>query len=243
MVADIAEACEAWLGRRGFGSTDSPDEDDDAQAVIQSASIAGKSALSRARRTERVGGRERWLPAKCAAYGGYNLHAGVVVGAKDRKGLERLCRYVNRPPLGEKRLTELADGRVRLELKTAWSDGTTALELTPEELVERLVALVPAPKANQVRYHGVFAPRHALRRAVVRGGGAVAPKKYRRKLVKVASPGSRWVAWAALLWRSFGFDGWKCDCGGRMRLRAVVERPAAATRILRGLARASQGPP
>ena len=37
---------------------------------------------------------------------GFSLHAGVRVHANDRKGLERLCRYVTRPPLAVERLTE-----------------------------------------------------------------------------------------------------------------------------------------
>jgi hypothetical protein len=45
-------------------------------------------------------------------------------------------------------------------LKRAWSDGTTALELSAEELAERRAALVPPPRANPVRYGGVLAARH-----------------------------------------------------------------------------------
>jgi hypothetical protein len=35
----------------------------------------------------------------------------------DRAGLERLCRYVLRPPFAQERLRLRADGRVALELK------------------------------------------------------------------------------------------------------------------------------
>jgi hypothetical protein len=42
---------------------------------------------------------ERWLKRQ-----GFNLHAGVVIGAHNREGLERLCRYVARPPLSSKRM-------------------------------------------------------------------------------------------------------------------------------------------
>ena len=38
---------------------------------------------------------------------------------------------------------------------------------TPMELIEKLAALVPAPRVNLVRYHGVLAPRSAWRAAVV----------------------------------------------------------------------------
>jgi hypothetical protein len=39
--------------------------------------------------------------------------------------LERLCRYISRPALSEKRLSLTAQGKVRYQLKTPYSDGTT----------------------------------------------------------------------------------------------------------------------
>jgi len=47
----------------------------------------------------------------CARVGGVNLHANVAVPARDRWRLERLCRYVARPPVAGGRLVHLADGR------------------------------------------------------------------------------------------------------------------------------------
>ena len=43
-------------------------------------------------------------------------------------------------------------------LKTPWSDGTTHLVLSPLERIEKLAALVPPPRLNLVRYHGILAP-------------------------------------------------------------------------------------
>ena len=79
------------------------------------------------------------------------MHAGVVIGARNRQGLEQLCRYIARPPLAKERVEALPDGRVRIALKRAWSDGTTALELSRLELVERLVSLVPARSLGRTR--------------------------------------------------------------------------------------------
>ena len=45
------------------------------------------------------------LPPRCAAYEGYNLHANVGLDAGEREGLERLCRYLLRPPVARDRLT------------------------------------------------------------------------------------------------------------------------------------------
>jgi hypothetical protein len=109
LVVRIAEACEAWLSRQGFGAEDEGgdhDDDDDAQAVIQQASLLGQAALGeragkRARRVQVLGGTELPLPPRCASFAGYSLHAGVGFKASDRAGLERLCRYILRPPVGE----------------------------------------------------------------------------------------------------------------------------------------------
>ena len=48
-----------------------------------------------------------------------------------------------------------------------WSDGTSALVFSPAELVERLVALVPPPWANQVIYRGVLSANAAWRAEVL----------------------------------------------------------------------------
>jgi hypothetical protein len=45
-------------------------------------------------------------------------------------------------------------------------DGSTELMLTPLDLIDRLVALIPPPRAHRHRYHGVLAPNAPLRPAV-----------------------------------------------------------------------------
>ncbi|MDB4915875.1 MAG: putative transposase, partial [Gemmatimonadetes bacterium] len=62
------------------------------------------------------------------------------------------------PPIATERLARLTDGRLALQLNRPWRDGTTAFVLTPHALIERLVALVPRPRAHLTRYFGVFAP-------------------------------------------------------------------------------------
>ena len=81
------------------------------------------------RRVQRFAGREFQLPKRCASVGGYNLHGGVQVSAKNRKGLEKLCRYIARPPLAKSRLLEDRDGEYRILLKTPWSDGTSSIQV------------------------------------------------------------------------------------------------------------------
>ena len=55
------------------------------------------------------------------------------------------------------RVSVLEDGRPLYRLKSRWRDGTTHLVFEPLELIEKLAALVPPPRLNLVRYHGVLA--------------------------------------------------------------------------------------
>ena len=81
LVVRIAERAEAWLARRGYG-TGAVDEEgeDDALSLIQSASVAGRSAASGGRRAKRVqvlGGRPFQLPPLCASCGSFRASATV----------------------------------------------------------------------------------------------------------------------------------------------------------------------
>jgi hypothetical protein len=104
---------------------------------------------------------------RCAEVAGFNVHANVRVGAKDRVGLEHLCRYLARPPIANDRLQELPDGRLALRFKQAWRDGTTHIVFTPHELIEKLIPLIPRPRCHLVRYHGILGPAAKDRDKVV----------------------------------------------------------------------------
>jgi len=97
-----------------------------------------------ARKSERVG-----------ESGGFNVHAEVAVPPRDRARLERLCRYLCRPPIAQERLDEMANGKLRYSLKKPWRDGTVALVLEPLDLLARVCALIPPPRFHMVRYHGL----------------------------------------------------------------------------------------
>lgn len=97
---------------------------------------------------------------------GFSLNAAVACPADRRDRLERLCRYITRPAIALERLSLNRRGEVLLALKRPFRDGTTHLKFTPEDFMARLAALVPRPRANLTRYHGVFAPAHPWRRRV-----------------------------------------------------------------------------
>jgi hypothetical protein len=97
---------------------------------------------------------------------GFSLHAGVATKANEREKLERLCRYITRPAVSTKRLSMTRNGRVRYELKTPWRNGTTHVIFEPLDFISRLIALVPRPRVNLTRFHGVFAPNSKHRAQV-----------------------------------------------------------------------------
>ena len=94
---------------------------------------------------------------------GFSLHAGVSTEAHQRDKLERLCRYVTRPAVSEKRLAITSNGNIRYQLKTPYRDGTTHMIFEPLDFIAKLAALVPKPRTNLTRFHGVFAPNSKFR--------------------------------------------------------------------------------
>lgn len=98
-----------------------------------------------------------------AKVSGFSLHAGVAAKAYQRKKIERLCRYIARPAVSEERLSVTEQGKVRYELKTPYRDGTTHVIFEPLDFISKLAALVPPPRVNLTRYHGVYAPNSKVR--------------------------------------------------------------------------------
>jgi Putative transposase len=85
---------------------------------------------------------------RAARLEGFSLHADVAVPARRRDQLEKLCRYLVRPPLALDRLTESTGGQLLYEFRRPWRDGSTALLLDPLELLGRLAALVPTTPSH-----------------------------------------------------------------------------------------------
>jgi hypothetical protein len=89
---------------------------------------------------------------------GLSLHAGVAAKTHQRRKLEQLCRYIARPAVSTERLALTSQSNVRYTLKSPYRDGTTHIILEPPDFIARLAALVPKPRVNLTRFHGVFTP-------------------------------------------------------------------------------------
>jgi len=183
LLATIRTRVLRLLARRGLdldgadpraASVDPFAEESPALAGLSSAAVQGRIALG-----PRAGARilqlgrdpdAPWVTSsgpRHAHLEGFDLHANQAVPADDRTALERLCRYILRPPIAQDRLQLTPDGRVAVALKTAWADGTTHLLFEPVELLTKLAVLTPRPRINLLLYHGVLAPHARWRRDAV----------------------------------------------------------------------------
>lgn len=218
------------------------------------ASIQGKIAFGEraGQKVRRVGsgfGYEQETPVvkgtQCATVNGFNLHAKVGVALHARDRLLQLIKYVTRPPISNQRLHLKENGDLLYELKTPWSDGTTAILLSPEELCEKVAALIPPPNSHLTRYSGVFSSHSKWRSKIVLrpekragfGTGRCPDDATDRKKVKNHK-------WAKLLARTFNVDVGTCpNCAGDMIIIAAVQDPREVQRYLRHIGMKEHPPP
>ena len=203
----------------------------------------------------------------CAQMDGFSLHANTFVSPAARDELYKLVKYLCRPSIAGKRVTEQEDGRYRVELKTAWRDGTTAVFLSPANLTARMAALIPLPGKPTIRHWlgsaplvqlGAFAPNAKLRPLVVQAG-ALAPRRRDKPqaaghdcqvaltdaelahhAVEQARQTSGRLSWSAAMKITWKIDTLQCACGGRRKLVALIDQPPVVKKILAHLGLATE---
>ena len=126
------------------------------------------------------------------------------------------------------------NGRVRYELKTPWRNGTTHVIFEPLDFISRLVALVPRPRVNLTRFHGVFAPSSKYRSRVTPARRGKRKKRHQANDIDQTHAEKRAsMTWAKRLKRVFNLDVETCDkCGGDVRIIASIEDPVVIQEIL-----------
>ena len=260
-LADIVEAAanivietlrkDGYLTEEGV-ETDRPDwlDKDFADSAQLSAAVEASGAMriafgeragQRVRRIGRGFGYEEELPMvkgkRCYSVKGFTIHANRYIGPQERGKLEELLAYGARGSFANERLS-LADpsnptGDLLYSLKRAWSDGTTSIKISPGELVEKLVSLIPTSYTHASRYFGVLASHSKWRRMIIL-----------RPAIKkgfVASPDGnapRRMTWSWLLARVFKIDITRCKaCGGKLHPEnfQIVTDPPLVAAILIGL--------
>jgi hypothetical protein len=215
-------------------------------AELYAASVQGRAVLAEkaGSAVERLGHRREarplFLPGElCCDIAGFSLHAKVAIEAHDRNGLERLCRYLARPPIAAERLSLAPDGRVIYALRRHWKDGTRAFVFDPLDFIARLAALVPRPRTHLLTYHGVLAPAAEWRDWIVpaepRSGRSDPAPALAAQALRPTHAKTR-ATWAELLKRVFEIDVLTCPwCGGRRKLIALLTDGQVVRRILEHL--------
>lgn len=160
---------------------------------------------------------------------GFSLNARVWIAGNDRKKLEHLIRYMARGPIASERLRECFPNSLVYKLKTPWRDGTREIEFSYLDFIARLVAVIPPPRFNMTRYHGVFAPNFKDRKKIVPKSAAKIPyvdsAPDERVSPELAANAKRErLRWAQMLKRVFEVDVTTCPkCKGRLEQIAVIK--------------------
>ena len=247
-------------------------------AGLYAAAVCGKVAFgpNAGRRVTRTGDQidpesiDALASPRCASVAGFSLHANTAVPAGDRQRLERLCRYCARPPIAMERLEPIADGRLLYRFKRPWRDGTTHVVFQPLELLEKLAAIVPAPKTHLVRYSGILGPAAAWRSLIVPAeseaesastihpccvetsagatnsvaAASVVASAGPTPMLSPATRHGRNYTWAELMKRVWALDVLECPrCQSRMRILAAIHPPEATRKILECVGLPSRAPP
>lgn len=250
LVATISQRVAGHLERQGLLVRDDESsyltldlQDDDAMRQLQGHSITYRIAVG-PQQGRKVFTLQTIPPWENDDFGnnqvgkvaGFSLHAGVATKTRERNKLERLCRYISRPAVSVKRLALTSQGKVRYVLKTPYRDGTTHVIFEPLDFIAKLAALVPRPRANLTRYHGVLAPNSKLRVNVTpakRGKGSSRQCLQSANKTESLSDKHREMTWAQRLKRVFNIDITICErCGGAVRIIASIEDPLVIKKIL-----------
>jgi putative transposase len=140
--------------------------------------------------------------------------------------------YLDSLAVSEQRLSLTESGNIRYELKTPYRNGTTHIIFEPLDFISKLAALVPVPRVNLTRYHGIFAPHHAHRPEIVN----TTDKKQtnaQAEDVKTETEKRARMTWAQRLKRVFDIDIKVCEaCGGPVKIIACIEDQNVINQIL-----------
>lgn len=180
IAAIVQDACLIFctrLERRGFWKTTSTTEDT-VTGVLTLPKRPGRPTKFFSQVAKDA---EGGTAPRDGAYA-FHLYLGNAFEVEERAQLEHLVDYVLAPPFFDHDVTVNQDGKVVLHLKRPRHDGSTEVVYEPFAFLDRLADLIPRPRANTIRYFGIYAPRARLRKQAI-GLRIADPGPSRRRLI------------------------------------------------------------
>ena len=189
---------------------------------------------------------------------GFSVHTGTRVEPEDGAAVERLARYIMRPPISLERMEWDGGGPVRYRAKLGHASGRgqrreAEEHFDPRDFLARVLMHVPEPRRHLVRYYGAYsnAARGRRRRAEEAGRpGRLQPadpaEEDREVGAEIRVLRRRW---RELIKRIYEVDPLVCpNCQAEMRIIAFIVDLAVVDKILRhlerkGRAKQVRGPP
>ena len=175
---------------------------------------------------------------------GFSVHTRVRVEPEDGGAVERLARYIMRPPVSLERLEWDGVGEVRYRGKRGHDGGGRhrggpAESLDTAEFLARVLTHIPEPRRHVVRYYGAYS--NASRGKRKRQGLAEDPQRAAAGFAATdedRSGDARALRrrWAEMIKRVYEVNPLVCPrCHGEMRIVAFIVDPVVVDKILRHL--------
>jgi hypothetical protein len=177
---------------------------------------------------------------------GFSVHNRVRVEPEDQPAVERLARYIMRPPISLERMAWDGVGEVSYRRKRGHEGTGLPVELIetfdPAEFLARVIMHIPEPRRHLVRYYGAYSnvsrgKRRLREEAACPSGEGHAPSVRGKKDLDPAARALR-RSWAQLIKRIYEVDPLVCpSCGSEMKVIAFITDHAVVDKILRHLRR------
>ena len=196
--------------------------------------LSGEGLLSE----ERIELLDSWKHGHTVPRGWVSAHNAVTLAAGDHEGLERLGRYLLRPPLSVQRM-EVDKDTVHYRHKRAPYPSSERFDA--QDFLARLLMHIPAPRLHLLSYSGEYS-------SVVRARRREAAKAQDTKqdpaddeatdddLPSTAERRRLRRGWAQMIRRIYEVDPLTCRCGAQMRIISFILDPRVVTKILVHLA-------
>ena len=191
---------------------------------------------------------------------GFSVHNRVYVEPEDQAAVERLARYIMRPPISLERMAWDGVGEVRYRRKGGHErPGLQEREVEtfdPLEFLARVIMHIPEPRRHLIRFYGWYSNlSRGKRRLREEAAGSTCPSgdgqapSARAKMDQRPDARALRRSWAKLIKRIYEIDPLVClKCGSEMKVVAFIIDHVVVDKILRHLTRREEegrgrGPP